>query len=245
MGKRERPLSERLGYYLLKAVNKAIRDYEMIADGDRVAVAVSGGKDSLALLHLLNLRKRSVPERYELVAVHVEMSRSNGLPCSDPDARHRLERHFQAQGQAYTIEHVEVDAEPTCFRCTHVRRKATFSAAQRLDCSKVAFGHHADDAAETTLLNLFFHGKVETLHPTRAMWDGALHIIRPLIYLPEKRIARFADAAALPIMDTTCPQSVTSRRALVADIIRALEQEYPKVKINLFRAGLRDSDKPQ
>jgi len=244
MGKGRRPLSERLGYYLLKAVNKAIYDYQMIVDGDRVAVAVSGGKDSLTLLHLLNLRTSSVPERYELVAVHVTMRRPNGSACQDSHVRDVLEGHFQAQGQAYVIEHVEVDAEPTCFRCAHVRRKAIFSAAHRLGCNRVAFGHHADDAAQTTLLNLFFHGKVETLSPARAMWGGALHIIRPLIYVPEKRIARFAQAAALPIIDTTCPLTITSRRTLVEDMIRVLEQQYPKIKINLFRAGLRDADKP-
>jgi tRNA 2-thiocytidine biosynthesis protein TtcA len=243
MGERRRPLSERLGYYLLKAVNKAIRDYEMILDGDRVAVAVSGGKDSLTLLRLLNLRTRSAPERYELVAVHVTMCGPNGSACQGPHVRDILERHFRAQGQAYAIEHVEVDAEPTCFRCAHLRRKAIFSAAQRLGCNRVAFGHHADDAAQTTLLNLFFHGKVETLSPVRAMWGGSLHIIRPLIYLPEKRIARFAQAAALPVVDATCPLSITSRRTLVEDIIRILEQEYPKIKINLFRAGLRDADR--
>jgi len=244
MGKRDRPLSERLAYYLLKAVNKAVRDYEMIVDGDRIGVAVSGGKDSLTLLHLLNLRTGVVPERCELVAIHVIMYRPNGSACAGPQAHEVLERHFQAQGQAYAIEHAEVDVEPTCFRCAHVRRRAIFCAAQRLGCSKVAFGHHADDAAQTTLLNLFFHGRVETLSPVRAMWNGALHIIRPLIYLPEKRIARFAQAAALPVVDTTCPQSATSRRTLVKDIICDLEQEYPKVKINLFRAGLRGTDKP-
>jgi tRNA(Ile)-lysidine synthase TilS/MesJ len=245
MGKQDTPLSERLGYYLLRAVNKAIRDYEMIAVGDRVAVAVSGGKDSLTLLHLLNLRMRSMPERYELVAIHVRMSRSNGSLCEGPDVQDTLERHLQVQGQAYRIECADVEGEPTCFRCIHVRRGAIFSAAQRLGCHKVAFGHHADDAAQTTLLNLFFHGKVEMLSPTRAMWDGALHIIRPPIYLPETRVARFAEAAVLPIVHATCPQSVTSRRTLVRDIIRDLEQEYPKVKINLFRAGLDNTDAPQ
>jgi len=239
VSKRDIALTDKLAYYLLKSVNKAIRDYEMIADGDRIAVAVSGGKDSLTLLHLLRLRQRSALEKYETVAVHVVMLKSDGMSCAELDVRSALEAYFDSQRQACTFETVDVGEQADCFRCSYLRRKAMFVAAQRLGCNKVALGHHADDAAQTTLLNLIFHGKVETLSPKRLFFDGQFVLIRPMIYVPEKEIARFARASAFPLEAARCPRSMTSRRMSVKNAIRALEQEYPKVKINLFRAGLR------
>ncbi len=229
-------LKDRLAYYLLKGMNKAIRDYRMILDGDRIAVAVSGGKDSFILLYLLWLRQQSVPERYEIVAVHVRMHRTNGTTCVALDIRSMLEKTGLPP---LPLEVVDIGEQPNnCARCSFLRRKAIFETAQSLGCNKVALGHHADDAAQTTLLNLVFHGKVETLHPTRQFFGGQLLLIRPLIYLPEKKIARFAQACDLPLLDIPCPCSSQSRRVLMKDIIRILEPEYPKVKINLFRAGL-------
>jgi tRNA 2-thiocytidine biosynthesis protein TtcA len=241
MSKRDIALKDRLAYYLLKGVNKAIRDYEMIAHGDRIAVAVSGGKDSLTLLHLLRLRQTSVPEKYETVAVHVTMLKSDGTSCTQPDVRNALDGYFQSERQACAFEAVDVDAQPSCFRCSYLRRKAIFTAAQRLGCNKVALGHHADDAAQTTLLNLFFHGKVETLNPKRQFFGGQFELIRPMIYVPEKEIVRFVRACAFPSIPAHCPHGPTSRRMLAKSVIRTLEQEYPKVKINLLRAGLQRS----
>jgi tRNA 2-thiocytidine biosynthesis protein TtcA len=114
-----------------------------------------------------------------------------------------------------------------------------FQAARRLGCNKLALGHHADDAAETTLLNLIFHGRVETLSPKRCFFDDQFTLIRPLIYVPEKRLARLAEACALPVIAPSCPHRLTSRRLWVKNLLLSLEQEYPKVRINLFRAGLR------
>jgi len=239
MSKRDIALKDKLAYYLLKSVNKAIYDYKMIADGDRIAIAVSGGKDSLTLLYLLRLRQSSVPEKYETIAVHVMMHKSDGTLCRELEARNTLEVYFQSEGQAYAFEMVDVGAQPDCFRCSYLRRKAIFAAAQRLGCNKVALGHHADDAAQTTLLNLVFHGKAETLTPKRQFFGGQFVLIRPMIYVPEKEIMRFVQVCALPLAPAYCPHNVTSRRMLMKNVIRILEQEYPKVKINLFRAGLR------
>jgi len=240
VSKRDITLKDKLGYYLLKKVNKAIRDYEMIADGDRIAVAISGGKDSLTLLHLLRLRQHSAPQTYENVAVHVMMRKPDGTFCTEPDALATLETYFKSEGQAYALEVVDVSAQPECFRCSHLRRKAVFTAASRLGCNKIALGHHADDAAQTTLLNLVFHGRVETLSPKRQFFDGQFVLIRPMIYVPEKDIMRFAQAWAFPLLSAHCPYHMTSRRMLVKNVIRTLEQEHPRIKINLFRAGLRE-----
>ena len=232
---------DKLAYYLLKGVNKAIRDYGMIADGDRIAVAVSGGKDSLTLLHLLDLRLSSVPENYDIIAVHVTMSKPQGTSCMETDARPVLEAHFQSLGQAYAFETPDLAAQPDCFRCSYLRRRALFAVAQRLGCNKLALGHHADDAAQTTLLNLLFHGRIETLQPKRVFFDRRFELIRPMIYIPEKRIARFAQACEFSTAPGHCLRGVTSRRTLVKSIVGMLEKEYPKVRINLFRAGLHNS----
>ena len=239
MSKRDISLQDKLAYYLLKSMNKAIHDYGMIADGDRIAVAVSGGKDSLTLLHLLRLRQQSVPEKYETVAVHIVMGKTDGAACTEADGRDALAAYLRSAGQAHAFELVEVADQPDCFRCSHLRRQALFRAARRLGCNKLAMGHHADDAAETTLLNLIFHGRVETLYPKRSFFAGQFTLIRPLIYVPEKRIARLAQLCALPVLSAPCPNSTVSRRQWAKDLLHAMEREYPKVKINLFRAGLR------
>ncbi len=235
MGKHDIPLQDKLAFYLLKSINKAIRDYGMIADGDHIAVAVSGGKDSLTLLYLLRLRQRSIPERYKLTAVHVT---TPCAACGPSETREALERYLQTQAQAYAIESIETAEQLDCPRCSYLRRKAILEAAHRMGCNKIAQGHHADDAAQTTLLNLVFGGRVETLSPTREFFDGLLVLIRPMIYVEEKEIARFAQAGAFPPLPPRCEREAASRRTLMKQMIRQLERVYPKVKINLFRAGL-------
>jgi len=241
VSKRDIAAQDKLAYYLLKGVNKAIRDYTMLSDGDRVAVAVSGGKDSFTLLDLLQRRQRTARERYSLVAVHVVMHDPRGINCAEQDPSPGLGTYFEALGLEHAFEPVAVGATPDCYRCSHLRRKAIFTASERLGCNKVALGHHADDAAQTTLLNLIFHGRVETLQPRREFFGGRFVLVRPLIYLTEKEIARYARMRAFPLQSFSCPGSLSSRRQLAKGIIASLEQEYPKVKINLFRAGLQPS----
>jgi len=242
VGKRDIALQDKLAFYLLKSVNKAIRDYHMLTDGDRVAVGVSGGKDSLALLDLLRLRQRSSVERYDLVAVHVVLQTSDGVSCAGPAVRATLEAQWMAEGQECAFETVQVEGQPDCFRCSYLRRKALFAAAERLGCHKLALGHHADDAAQTTLLNLAFHGRVETLRPRREFFGGQFVLIRPLIYVPEKEMVRYARARDWPVQPNACPHVRTSRRALVKGILYELQREDPRVRINLFRAGLRGAE---
>jgi len=239
MGKHNIPLQDRLAYYLLKGMNKAIREHDMIADGDRIAVAVSGGKDSLTLLHLLRLRQRSAPQKCESIAVHAMASTCDEPSCTRSGTRDALGRYFREQGQAHVFEVMDARSQLDCARCAYLRRKALFAAAHRLRCCKIALGHHADDAAQTTLLNLVFHGRVETLSPKRGFFGGQFVLIRPMIYLEEKEIARFARSGAFPRLPAPCPRQATSRRTVMKNIIRSLEQEYPAVKINLLRAGLR------
>ncbi len=141
---------------------------------------------------------------------------------------------------AYAFVPLEVSAdEPrplTCFRCAWHRRKALFLAADRLDCNKVAFGHHADDVVETALLNLFYGGRLESMEPRVEFFDGKITLIRPLLYVPKKALTRFAQASNFPPPPPRCPNSLTSRRARMQAILRELEKDHRGVKSNLLRA---------
>ena len=239
------PISEMgasLPYWLVKKVNKANRDFDLIADGDRIAVAVSGGKDSLTLLELLYRRQRSVPTDYTLVPVHV----ASDWSCSDQDQRAWLEQHFRSLGLDYAIPEITLlqdegdkPREPSCFWCAWNRRKALFQTAHELGCNKLAFGHHADDIAQTTLLNLFYHGRLETMEPRVEFFDGVITVIRPLVYVPEKGIVRFARATGFPFLGVSCPRAATSQRTKMAQLLRQVEEQCPQVKVNLFRAVQR------
>ncbi len=230
---------EKQAFYLLKKVNKAIRDYDMIRDGDRIAVAVSGGKDSLSLLKLLAHRQTSVPERYDLLAIHVESDRG----CGEHIPRRELERIFRGLAVGYSLEQAELPEQeldlvdrPSCFRCSWHRRKALFQAARRLGCRKVALGHHADDVAQTTLMNLIYHGRLETMGPKVSLFGGEIVVVRPLVYVPEKELVRFARACGFPAEDSSCYGSQTSKRSRMKELLRTLQRECPQVKVNLFRA---------
>lgn len=232
-------LQDRLAYYLLKKVNKALYRYQMIEDGDRIVVAVSGGKDSLTLLKMLQLKKKTIPVAYDLVAVHVESDFQSG----DSGHRERLEQLFRDEGLEYSFEQIQMTVgedrkrrTSDCFWCSWNRRKALFLAAQRLDCNKVALGHHADDVAETTLLNLFYHGRLETMEPKVHFFGGTITVIRPLVFVPEREIVRFASESRFPSQSCRCPNRNTSKRARMKEWLSTLEKECPRVKMNLCKA---------
>lgn len=229
---------ERFAYWLLKPVNQAIRAYQMIGAGDRVAVAVSGGKDSLSLLRLLDWRRRAVSEPYELVAIHVSGDGSGPLPPHAPLVDWLAANGYRQVFVPFILP--EGEAPPLgCQRCAWNRRRALFEAARREGCGVVAFGHHADDLAQTTLLNMIYNGACETMAPRRDYFDGLLRVIRPLCYVPEGDLRRFARACQFPAPPPACPQSEHSRRRLAADLLRLAGQAAPAARTNLLRAGLK------
>ncbi|MDY7041276.1 MAG: ATP-binding protein [Chloroflexota bacterium] len=234
---------ERLAHYLLRKMNKACRTYNLLADGDRIAVAVSGGKDSNTMLNLLH-RRRGV-ERYHLVAVHVV---TGGELCQAEVDLQGLERWLEELGMDYELVPMESatgrprrESQSPCFHCAWRRRKTLFMAAQRLGCNKVAFGHNADDVAHTTLLNLVHHGRLETMAARVDFFGGEITVIRPLYFVPEKEVVRYVQAGGVPIVAGLCPVAAQSRRAEMAGVLRLLEKQNPRVKITLLRAVERAS----
>lgn len=223
--------------YLLKPVNRAVRDFDLIEDGDRVAVGVSGGKDSRTLLDLL-VQGVDIPGTYAVVAVHIE-----GSAVGLPDRTSALVPWFRRLGVEHEVTPLEVpEDEPLpmdCFRCAWNRRKALFFAADRHGCNKVAFGHHADDAAVTTLLSLMYKGKLETMAPCLNFFDGRFRVIRPLIYVPEREITRYARAQGWTTPpEAACPQGETSRRVRIARFLATFSRrEREQIRANLWRAA--------
>jgi tRNA 2-thiocytidine biosynthesis protein TtcA len=226
-------------FFISKRAGKAITDYHMIDDQDKILVAVSGGKDSLTLLRILEDRRRFVPIQYQLLAVHVD----SGYPRSFSKA---LVSYFKKLGVPYHIEKIDIRAglkrdgkEMSCFWCSWNRRKALFEAADRLGCNRVALGHHKDDIVQTILLNMFFNGEISSMCPKQEMFGGKLTIIRPLAYVEERLIGKFAREVRLPVQECECPHGRVSNRAEMARIISRLERIYPDVKTNIFRSVSR------
>jgi tRNA 2-thiocytidine biosynthesis protein TtcA len=226
-------------FYLLKKINKCHREHHLLADGDRIALALSGGKDSCTLLDAL-LQRRGL-ERYTLIPIHV-------TPASDMDCgAHADLPALRAWLDRLEVEyHLVAAQEPQgkpkrpnqspCFYCAWRRRKALFEKSQELGCNKLAFAHNADDVAQTTLLNLFYQSTLKTMYPRVSFFNGNLIVIRPMAYVPEKDIARYARGANYPPAPPPCPTGSTSKRALMRRIIHMVEKTNPKAKVNLWRA---------
>ena len=228
---------EGVEFSISKRIGRAMTDYNMLSDGDKILVAVSGGKDSLTLLRILSDRRKFVLIKYELLAVHIDL----GYPCQHPKI---LAEYFKTLGISYHIEKVDILKGKTredisCFWCSWNRRKALFETANRFGCTKVALGHHKDDVVETILLNLFFHGEISAMSPKQELFDGKIVIIRPLVYVDEDMIVRFAKSAGFPHHKCACPNSLTSKRTKMTEIIKDLKSFCPDVKTNIFRSVKR------
>ncbi|MBF0527660.1 MAG: PilZ domain-containing protein [Deltaproteobacteria bacterium] len=223
---------------LTRLAGRAMHDYRMIQDNDRVLVGLSGGKDSLVLLEHLNRRLARIPISYHLVVAHLNPGYED--PIQTARLREfvgalKLEHYFEDTDFARTA-HSSLNRENPCFLCARLRRQRLFELARQSNCTKVALGHHREDLIETLLLNIFYSGEISTMHPAQRFFDGLLTVIRPLCLVPEETIKQVARAWNLPVTTQACPSAHQSKRSEIKEIINTLAGKNQKVKGNMLRA---------
>lgn len=225
---------------IAKKTTKAIIDQHLIEDGDRVMVGLSGGKDSWALLQILDVLRQRAPIRFSLVAVNVDSGYE--------DFRHDvIARTCEERGWEYRIEHtgigeaiediLDADATP-CSLCARLRRGVLYRMADTVGATKIALGHHADDFIETLLLNLFFAGSLKAMPAKLVSDDGAHVVVRPLAYVGEDEARQYTKACGLPIIGCCCPAcgDLSLQRQRVKRLLMDLEVEHPGVKASMLKA---------
>lgn len=222
---------------LLSFVRRAVDDYQMIDEGDRIAVGVSGGKDSLALLSALAEMRRFYPKKYKVVAITVDMG-FEGMDYS------KIESFCREKNVEYVIEKTEiakiifdVRKEPNpCSLCAKMRRGSLHAAAQAAGCNKVALGHHYDDAVETFMMNLFFEGRLGCFSPKSYLSNRKITLIRPMLYAMEKDVVYFARRQELPVVESKCPEDHATERENMKKLLSELEKTNKGVKHRIFNA---------
>ena len=227
---------------ILSFVRRAIDDYGMIEEGDRIAVGISGGKDSLTLLAALAALRRFYPKRFDLIGISIDMG-FEGADFSAVEAFcadlavpfHRIPTEI-----AHIIFDVRRESNP-CSLCARMRRGSLHTATVELGCNKVALGHHFDDAVETFMLNLFYEGRLGCFSPVTYLSRRGITMIRPLLYAQEKDIEHFVRHAdpAIPVMKSLCPADESTEREEMKQLLRRLEREHKGLRHRIFGAMCR------
>lgn len=215
---------------------KAIRDYEMINEGDHLAIGVSGGKDSMVLLFLLNLLKKQTPVKFDFTAVTLDLGQgADWQPLINYCQKENISFHLEKTQINEIVFDVRQEKNP-CSLCAKLRRGALHQVALQLSCNKVALGHHLDDATETFLMNLLFAGKLGSFSPSVFLDQTELTLIRPMVYLTQERVLSIAHKGELPIIHNPCPASGETKRQEMRDLVTDLSQDYPQFRERLLTA---------
>lgn len=233
---------------VLSFTRRAIDDYEMIEDGDKIAVGISGGKDSLTMLYALAELRRFYPKKFEICALTIDMGFKDAdfskiqAFCDLLNVKYHIVRTQISE----IIFDIRKESNP-CSLCARMRRGAIHSAATELGCNKVALGHHFDDVVDTFMLNLFFEGRIGCFRPVTYLSKTGITLIRPLIYMPEKDVKYFASKVALPIYKAPCPADGNTQRENMKKLLSSLERENKGLRYRIFGAiqrGEIDGFKP-
>ena len=222
---------------ILSCMRKAIDEFQMIEEGDKIAVALSGGKDSTTMLLALKNLQRFYPKKFEIIGISI----NPGFDFFDTT-------FLQKQCKSIDVPYIEEEShikeivfdirkeKNPCSLCANLRRGILNSSAKREGCNKIALGHNEEDVLETFLLNLFYAGSIDTFAPVSYMDRSEMTLIRPLIYTPEKQIRSFVKKNNIPIMPKACPMDGYSKREDMKKLILEFERDLPNVKANLYGA---------
>lgn len=218
-------------------VGKAIHRYGMIENGDRIALGLSGGKDSLTLLWALAERQKRVPVHYDLFPIYVDPGFPGSFADGLVDTCRQLGFHLTVDRTDHGIvAHSAENRENPCFLCSRLRRKRLFEIADGLGCTKLALGHNKDDVIETLFLNICYAGEISTMVPRQELFNGRFTVIRPLAMVDENSIRRFAKAQAFPQYANPCPSAGATKRSEIKAMLDGLYRTNRKIKGNIYRA---------
>ncbi len=231
-------MDARLEKRIFTRVGRACQDFELIAEGDRILVCLSGGKDSYTLLTALQQMQRKAPFEFSLVAFHLDQKQP-GYPAGimkDYLAEQDVE-HVVVEEDTYSIVKEKLpEAATPCSLCSRLRRGIIYGFAQEYGCNKIALGHHRDDSLETLLLNLFHAGQIQAMPARYTTDDGRFEVIRPLLYVAEDDIAQFAEAMDYPIIPCNLCGSIEGQRKFMKGLLDDLEQTIPQVRNSMLAA---------
>lgn len=229
---------------MLSHTRSCVDDYKMISPGDRIAVGVSGGKDSLALLVLLAEMRRFYPNPYELEAITLNLGydEMDFSPIAELCKKINVPYTVKETNIKHVVFDVKNDPNP-CSLCAKMRRGALHDKAKELNCNKVALGHHFDDAIETFMLSLIYEGRISSFRPVTYLDRSDLTVIRPLLYIHERTITNFCNKQNLPIVHNPCIADKNTKREDVKKLLYELEGRYPDLKKHIF-GGLQRSPLP-
>ena len=222
---------------VMSYVRRAVDDYHMIEDGDKIAIGISGGKDSLTLLYALNGLKRFYPKKFDIHAITVDL----GFKNLDLD---KIEALCKELGVEYTIVRTDIakiifedrkESSP-CSLCAKMRKGALNDAMKAAGCNKIAYGHHKDDVVETMLMSLIYEGRWHTFSPVTYLDRMDLTVIRPLMYMNEADVIGFVHKQDIPVLKSACPVDGYTKREYTKQLLKRLNQENPGVKERMFTA---------
>ena len=222
---------------VLSLVRKAVDDYNMIDEGDKIAVGISGGKDSLTLLAALSKLRRFYPKHFELIAVTVDL----GFGNLNLDA---VKKYCEDLDVEYTIVHTDIakiifedrkESNP-CSLCAKMRKGALNDEIKRLNCNKVAYAHQKDDVVDTMMMSMIYEGRFHTFVPVTYLDRTDIHVIRPLIYMNESDVKGYVNLYDVPVVKSPCPADGYTKRQYVNDLINEINQSAPGVRNRMFTA---------
>lgn len=220
---------------LLSKMRQAINEYNLIENDDKIAVGLSGGKDSVTLLHLLNSYKKFSPQKFELMAITLNPGNVDNSPLHELCRNLNIEFHEIQTDIMEIVFNVKKEKNP-CSLCAKLRRGILLSTAEKLGCNKVALGHHKDDAIETLLLSMSYEGRVNCFSPKSFMAKNSISLIRPMVYISEISIKNISKKYNFPIITNPCPADKNTKREDIKNLIFELDERIPGFKKNLFGA---------